>query len=94
MQYLVLHKFKSYGVFYEKGAVVAEDKIRNPRLKLAEGKIVRVDSAAVFSSHTAAAASDITDEKSEGAEATVVSSEKLADCEGNNKKKPLFVVSK
>lgn len=91
MQYLVLHKFKSYGVFYEKGAVVAEDKIRNPRLKLAEGKIVRVDSDAVFSSRPAAVASEVT---SEGVEATVVSSKKLADSEGNNKKKPLFVVSK
>lgn len=94
MQYLVLHKFKSYGVFYEKGAVVAEDKIRNPRLKLAEGKIVRVDSDAVFSSQPAAATSDITDEKSEGAEVTAVSSKEPAAREGNNKKKPLFVVSK
>ena len=91
MQYLVLHKFKSYGVFYEKGAVVAEDKIRNPRLKLAEGKIVRVDSDAVFSSRPATVASEVT---SEGTEATVVSSEKSVVREGSNKKKPLFVVSK
>ena len=91
MQYLVLHKFKSYGVFYEKGAVVAEDKIRNPRLKLAEGKIVRVDSDAVFSSRPAAVASEVT---SEGAGATAVSSKEPAAREGNNKKKPLFVVSK
>ena len=91
MQYLVLHKFKSYGVFYEKGTVVAEDKIRNPRLKLAEGKIVRVDSDAVFSSRPAAVASEVT---SEGAEVTAVSSKKLAGSEGSNKKKPLFVVSK
>lgn len=91
MQYLVLHKFKSYGVFYEKGAVVAEDKIRNPRLKLAEGKIARVDSDAVFSSRPAAAASEVT---SEGVEATAASSKEPAAREGNNKKKPLFVVSK
>lgn len=91
MQYLVLHKFKSYGVFYEKGAVVAEDKIRNPRLKLAEGKIVRVDSDAVFSSQPAAATSEAT---SEGVEVTAVSSKEPAAREGNNKKKPLFVVSK
>ena len=40
MEYLALRKFKSYGVFYNKGSIIPEDKIRNVRLKLAEGKII------------------------------------------------------
>ena len=54
MQYLVLHGFISYGVWYRKGDVVDEAKIRSPRLKLSEGKIVATDlKTAVFSSSQA-----------------------------------------
>lgn len=55
MEYLVLRKFKSFGVFYAKGSIVPEEKIRNVRLKLAEGKIVRAVETAVPSSPNAAA---------------------------------------
>lgn len=93
MKYLVLRKFKSYGVFYTKGDIVEAEAIRNPRLKLAEGKIVCLpDDTAVFSSPKAAAslsakieetANEVSD--SDTAAAAVTSEEKH---------KSLFVVKK
>lgn len=46
MKYLILQRFRSYGVTLEKGTVVDETKIRSPRLRQSEGKII----AAVSSS--------------------------------------------
>lgn len=40
MKYLVLRAFKSYGVYYHKGDIVDAAKIKSPRLRQAEGKII------------------------------------------------------
>lgn len=66
MKYLVLKKFKCFGVLHYKGEILNEEEIRNPRLKLAEGKVVRVPADIAVPSSSKAAA-DI----SEQIEATV-----------------------
>jgi hypothetical protein len=69
MEYLALRKFKSYGVFYNKGSIISEDKIRNVRLKLAEGKIIPATDFAVPSSpNTTAVATDVASRDTAGKE--------------------------
>lgn len=60
MNYLVLRRFRSYGITYHKGEVVAEDKIRNPRIRRSEGKIIPAveDNAVLSSSSSVAAAAE------------------------------------
>lgn len=40
MKYLVLRRFRTYGVTYLKGDVIDESVIRSPRIRQSEGKII------------------------------------------------------
>lgn len=46
-KYLILQRFKSFGVLLEKGQVVNADLIRSPQLRVSEGKIVKAVSSPV-----------------------------------------------
>lgn len=45
MDYLVLRPFSSYGVFYKRNDIVSDDKIRCPRIRVSEGKIIQAVSS-------------------------------------------------
>ena len=40
MKYLVLRRFRSYGIQFEKGQIVDAEQIRSPHLRQSEGKII------------------------------------------------------